>query len=211
MSPLRRTAVRFIHACRRAASRLTPLRPMAGGQALLDAQYRRGEWDYLDSLEELSRFSVVAGYCHFLAPRGRILEVGCGAGTLQGRLDPAKYSQYVGIDISAQAVARARSRENVQTTFVAADAATYVPTLSFDVIVFNESLEYFADPTALIGRYDGFLAANGRHIVSMFVGLETARALRIWRRLDRRYRIEAQTRVANGEGYAWIIKVLVPR
>lgn len=211
MSVIGRTAIRFMRACQRSASRLAPFRPMPGSQALLDAEYREGVWDYLSGLDELSRFSVIVGYCHYLAPRGSILEVGCGAGTLQGRLNPAEYSRYVGIDISTEAIRRAKARETDQTTFVAADAATYVPAGPFDLIVFNESLEYFADPTSVVARYDTFLTERGRHIVSMFVGLDTARTSRIWRRLDRRYRIETQTRVMNGEGFVWIIKVLLPR
>lgn len=211
MSVIGRTALRFIRACRRGMSRLTPLRPMPGTQALLDAEYRSGVWDYLNGLDELSRFSVIAGYCHFLAPGGSILEVGCGAGTLQSRLDAAKYTRYVGIDISTVAIRRAKERENGQATFVASDAATYAPAAPFDLIVFNESLEYFADPVSLVARYDPFLTAGGRHIVSMFVGLDTARTARIWRALQRRYRVETQTRVANGAGFIWIIKVLRPR
>jgi len=184
---------------------------MDGRKQTLDAEYAAGSWEYLRGSEELSRFSVVVGYCHYFKPSGTVLEVGCGEGILQERLDHSKYSRYAGIDISSEAIRRASEKGDHKTCFVAADAATFIPSANFDVIIFNECLEYFQDPLALVHRYDPFLNAGGIYIVSIFEGVDTAQSKRIWRALGRTYQIRSQTRVSNQSGYSWIIKVLTPR
>jgi SAM-dependent methyltransferase len=188
-------------------SAVLPDRPTRGDR--LDAEYAAGSWDYLRGIGELARFSVVAGYCHFLKPGGSILEIGCGEGILNERLDPGRYGHYLGIDVSAEAIARARPREG-KATFLCADATTWETGARFDLIVFNECLEYFDDPLALVRRYESFLAPGGLFLVSMFVGVDTVRARRIWRRLESTYRVKDETRVTNQAGYSWTVKVLRP-
>jgi 2-polyprenyl-3-methyl-5-hydroxy-6-metoxy-1,4-benzoquinol methylase len=207
---LSRLGVRLTNAFKRGVSRLLPYRPMEGGLARLDREYQDGVWDYLGDLTELSRFSIIVGYCHHLRPQGEILEIGCGEGLLQRRLNPDLTTRYVGIDISATAISRANERRTARSTFVAADAATFTPDGTFDVIVFNECLEYFDDPKALVRRYRGFLKPSGICIASIFVGLDTARDDQIWRMLQPSYRTESLTRVSNEQGFAWTIKVLTP-
>jgi 2-polyprenyl-3-methyl-5-hydroxy-6-metoxy-1,4-benzoquinol methylase len=201
---------RFANAWKRALSSVLPYQPMPGGSEVLDREYSGGEWDYLRELDELSRFSVIAGYCHCLKPHGSILEIGCGEGILQERLDAAKHSRFIGVDISAAAISRAAHKQNERTTFVAADASSYCPDEAFDVIIFNECLEYFTDPVGLVRRYERFLKPGGTFIVSMFVGLDTTRTARIWRMLMPVYRVAAGTSVTNHRGYTWVIKVLSP-
>jgi 2-polyprenyl-6-hydroxyphenyl methylase/3-demethylubiquinone-9 3-methyltransferase len=183
---------------------------MDGSKELLDNEYSSGVWDYLRELEELSRFSVIAGYCHHLKDQGSILEIGCGEGILREKLDSAKYSRYVGVDISSEAIRRAAHKEDENNIFVAEDAKTYAPIERFDVIIFNECLEYFSDPLGLVQRYESFLKKDGIYIVSMFVGLDTARTRRIWKMLESVYKAETETRVSNKKGYNWIIKVFSP-
>ncbi|MFN0178288.1 MAG: class I SAM-dependent methyltransferase [Gemmatimonadales bacterium] len=207
---LRRAGTRLVNALRRGLSWLLPYRPMAGGDERLDREYRDGVWDYLRDLGELSRFSVIVGYCHHLKPQGEILEIGCGEGLLHSRLDQARFARYLGTDISAAAIHRATQRVDGKSGFVVADAVTFSPQGTFDVIVFNECLEYFSDPAGLVRRYRAFLKPDGVYIVSMFVGLDTARTERIWRMLAPGYRVTSLTRVTNDEGFAWVIKVLTP-
>jgi 2-polyprenyl-3-methyl-5-hydroxy-6-metoxy-1,4-benzoquinol methylase len=191
-------------------SALLPYRPMNGSKEVLEAEYSSGTWDYLRELEELSRFSVVAGYCHYFKDKGSILEIGCGEGILQERLDRSRYSRYLGVDISSEAIGRASHRQDEKTSFVAEDANIFSPDEAFDLIVFNECLEYFDDPLGLVRRYDRFLKDDGVHIVSMFVGIDTARTRRIWKMLESEYRVESETSVSNKARYTWIIKVLKP-
>lgn len=199
---------RAVAAVRRAWSRVRPYEPMRGGRATLDAEYAAGNWDYLRALSELSRFSVIAGYCQQLKPGGSILEVGCGEGLLTDRLDKSKYSRYVGVDISTVAIERAAARQDAATTFAAADAQTFVPSATFDLILFNECLEYFDDPAGLVRRYEASLAPGGLYIASIFDGIDTARSVKIWRMLAARYDDLALTRLKNEEGFCWSIKVL---
>lgn len=201
----------MIKAVRRGLSLVLPYRKMRGGREKMDSDYARGKWDYLRGIGELGRFSILVGYCHFLKPGGRILEIGCGEGILQDRLDPARYSRYVGVDVSAEAVQRANARAgDGKTAFVCADAATWQPAEAFDLVVFNECLEYFDDPLAAVRRYEPALAPGGAFLVSMFTGVETARTRRIWRWLESVYAVEDTTRVTNKAGLSWILKVLRP-
>ena len=81
------TAPGMVSMLTRLIARLRPYQPMIRSREHLDGQYKNGTWDYLWSIGELARFSVVAGYCRFLRPGGAILEIGCGEGVLQDRLD----------------------------------------------------------------------------------------------------------------------------
>ena len=204
----------MIKAVRRGLSLVLPYRKMRGGREKMDSDYAHGKWDYLRGVEELGRFSILVGYCHFLKPGGRILEIGCGEGILQERLDPSRYSRYVGVDVSAEAVKRASDRAGSdKAAFFCADAAVWQPTeedTAFDLIVFNECLEYFDDPLAVVRRYEPALAPGGAFLVSMFTGVETARTLRIWRWLESVYAVADSTRVTNKAGISWILKVQKP-
>jgi 2-polyprenyl-3-methyl-5-hydroxy-6-metoxy-1,4-benzoquinol methylase len=199
----------MIRAVRRGLSLVLPYRKMRGGREKMDSDYAHGKWDYLRGIDELGRFSILVGYCHFLKPGGRILEIGCGEGILQERLDPARYSRYVGVDVSAEAIRRANTRAGEgKSTFLCADAAAWQPEETFDLVVFNECLEYFDDPLAMVRRYEPALAPGGAFLVSMFTGTDTARTRRIWRWLESVYAVEDATRVTNKARISWILKVL---
>ena len=201
---------RALRTSKRHLSRMLPYRPMRASQDDLDTEYSAGYWDYLGGIEELGRFSVVVGYCHHFKPLA-ILEIGCGVRVLPERLGEADYTTYLGIDVSAEAIRRASAGSNDATVFIRADATTYEPQSIFDLIVFNEVLEYFADPLQVIKRYETALATDGLFIVSMFVGVDTARDRRIWNQLASVYSLVDETRVVNRNGLAWTIKVLRPR
>jgi 2-polyprenyl-3-methyl-5-hydroxy-6-metoxy-1,4-benzoquinol methylase len=181
---------------------------MGKGQALLDAQYAASEWDYLRSITEAPRFGVVSSYCRLLAPRGALLEIGCGEGFLLEHLDRSSFAHFTGVDISSVAIERARALEDERTTFHRAEAETYEAERTYNVIVFNEVLEYFDDPLALVRRYEAYLEPQGHFVVSMFAGTVTARTRYIWRRLESRYDVEGHTGVSTSRDYLWNIKVL---
>ena len=196
---------------RRWLSHVLPYRKLAASKAKLEADYAAGKWDYLAGIGELARFSVVAGYCHFLRPGGAILELGCGEGILAGRLDPARFAAYLGVDIAEEAIRRAGERASDKVRFTCADAASWLPAERFDLVVFHECLEYFDDPLAIPRRFEAALAPAGLYIVSMFIGVDTARTRRIWKWLDTAYETVDSTRVTNHRGMTWIVKALTPR
>jgi 2-polyprenyl-3-methyl-5-hydroxy-6-metoxy-1,4-benzoquinol methylase len=136
-------------------SRLMPHPYIHATKEKWETQYARGWWDYLGQMDQLGRYSVIAGYCNYIKPGGSILDLGCGEGILQEKMRAYGYSRYVGVDLSAEAIAGASNRRDDKTSFIAADAETYKPECSFDVIVFNELLYYLQDPVGLmrqIGR-----------------------------------------------------------
>lgn len=163
-----------------------------------DAQYARGAWDCLGELTEQAHTAVLAGYITSLKPSGAILDVGCGEGHLLRLLRRPPEARYVGLDISDVAITRASAAHgNPCTTFVTADASTWHPDDRFDVIVWNESLYYFAEQTRLLRRFATCLAPNGLFITSLFRGTKADAVLR---RLKQQYALVDETRVSNRRG-----------
>lgn len=210
--PVRRAQRRLFDRCSYLLSLLRPYQPLAGGKQLLDAEYAEGVWSYLKDLDELPRFSVVAGYCQHFASGGAILEIGCGAGTLQERLCPGHYSRYVGIDVSSEAIARATAvKRSNAVEFLEADATVFAPQESFDIILFNECLEYFSDPLSLVRRYERFLKSPGYFLVSMFRSQDNARSNKLWKALaSANYTTTTSATIANWHDLSWRIAVLRP-
>jgi 2-polyprenyl-3-methyl-5-hydroxy-6-metoxy-1,4-benzoquinol methylase len=205
---LKRAGTELNQRSRKLVSRVTPYQPMGQGQRLLDAQYTSAEWDYLRSIEEAPRFGIVSAYCRHLASNGSVLEIGCGEGFLLEQLDRSRYRHFTGVDISKVAIDRAQALEDDRTVFLRAEAESYVPDRTFDVIIFNEVLEYFDEPLELARRYEPFLAPGGHFVASMFAAPYTSRTQRIWKQLERRYDVRAHSRVSIGRDYLWNIKVL---
>jgi len=170
------------------------------GRDTWESLYRQGAWEFLSQLDEISRYSVLVGYLHYLKPRGATLDVGCGEGLLFDRLRSSGYSRYVGLDLSEVAIAALRSRQDETTRFLQADAETYVPDEVFDVIVFNESLYYFHDPLGVAQRYAQSLKPGGLLVVSLYQGSPRARAIRAL--LHRRLQLLDETRIEQAEK-AW--------
>jgi len=201
---------RLVGDAKRWLSRFMPYQASTADQTVFDAEYANGAWQCLRSVTELPRFSVITGYCQYYKPLGAILDIGCGEGILQESLGPARYQRYVGVDFSQEAIQLARPKQDEKTSFVHADARTYVPAAAFDVIIFNECLYYFADPLAVVRRYEPFLAPNGIYIVSMFAEQETVRTKFIWKMLAQVYPRVAETMVSTRARHRWFIKVFTP-
>jgi len=172
-----------------------------------DRQYQAGRWSYLAQLSELSRYSVLTGYMAHLKPDAAVLDVGCGEGVLFERLLPHGYRRYVGVDVSAVAIARLADRHDEKTTFIAADGEYYEPDERFDLIVFNEVLYFFRDPLAAVARYCGALRPDGLLLVSTCTGFK--RGLPILAALKRSYAVVDETRVTHDDNeWSWICTVL---
>jgi 2-polyprenyl-6-hydroxyphenyl methylase/3-demethylubiquinone-9 3-methyltransferase len=180
--------------------------PLAGAHCTRDqweVQYAAGEWERLRKVDELPRYSAIAGYVSYYAGCARVLDVGCGEGILQEVLGRSRYRRYLGIDLAQDAILKASRKQDDGTTFEHADAASYTPHDDFDIVVFNEILYYFDAPLDLIARYAQQLTKGGLTIVSMVVD---RRSLRIWKMLDRSLVPEAEVLVANGTA-TWVVKV----
>lgn len=172
-----------------------------------EAQYAAGRWDFLAQLTELARFSVLAGYISHLKPGGAVLDVGCGQGVLSRRLPDSAYSRYVGIDLSASAIAVAQQRQPERSAFFAADCEHYAPAEPFDVIVFNEVLCCLHDPLRTVERYVRSLNPEGLLLVSMCTAARGSATI-LWR-LKRTYATVDEVRVVHGgRKVSWVCTAL---
>jgi 2-polyprenyl-3-methyl-5-hydroxy-6-metoxy-1,4-benzoquinol methylase len=173
-----------------------------------ESEYGTERWSYLDHMEELGRYSIVVGYIQFLKPKGSILDAGCGEGILLERLSGIPYGRYVGIDIAQTAIDKAAKRVNGQSVFAQADVQTFVPSESFDAIVFNEVLYYVEQPLEVVRRYEAWLKPGGVFVASLYA--KSTRGVTISNRLKDHYREIDGVRVSTNSA-AWIIDVFVPK
>ncbi|MFC5411610.1 class I SAM-dependent methyltransferase [Larkinella bovis] len=131
-------------------------------------QYDKGLWNGLQGIDELARFSVIVGYIKFLKPgQPVILEIGCGEGFLQQRLQTQNYGRYVGMDISDSAIKTAHAQADEKCTYQVGDMDRYQPEGAFDLIIFNESIYYSRHPFLTLQRYATYLKANGLLVVTI--------------------------------------------
>ena len=170
-------------------------------------QYEQGQWRSLEDLSEVSHYSIISGYCSYLGA-ATILDVGCGQGILAKMLKAQPYRQYLGIDISSEAIFEAQSRfGDGRTHFTISDAKEFVPGELFDVIIFNECLYYLEEPDLLLLHYAQFLSPKGRMIVSICDNLRTRL---IWSLLRRVTTTDETVTVINQTKSRWTIQILSP-
>ena len=168
-----------------------------------EKRYASGRWAYMKEVAESHRYSLIIGCCEYYQSGDRkVLDVGCGEGILQRRM---AYAEYLGVDMNAEAISLAMSREDEHTRFVLAPAETYQPASQYDVIVFNESLYYIPNPIAVFEHYRACLAPDGIVVVCMF---QTNLARRIWKKLSSIDMVELTAiKISNELGFASVVKV----
>lgn len=168
-----------------------------------EEQYQAGQWEFMRAVDELARYSVIAGYVHHLHPGGSVLDVGSGEGILLDHLKPFGVSRYLGIDLSEEAVKQGASRAGGPSSFLAADAEQYRPTGRWDAIVFNECVYYFEDPVGTVLGYREGLAEGGTFIVSTF---RSRRSDVIAERLKEKLSLLEEVAVSNRKG-TWVVRL----
>ena len=137
-------------------------------KARWEHQYKKGKWEYLHDPLEGPRFEAVIAALQRYADKGSILEIGCGEGILQSRMQPGSYSRYVGVDLSEVAIQKATHLNNEITHYQAADMETFTTDEKFDVVLFNESVYYAKKPLQLMQRYAQYLKPGGHIILSIY-------------------------------------------
>lgn len=132
-----------------------------------DKEFESGRWDCLeDNPAERARHAIISMFARHYFPKGRILDVGCGSGTLIDYLDDKQREKYVGIDISREAI-RIGKRRRRGSDLRCLSAEAFEDGKKFDVIVFNEML-YYVDDTDVLERYASLLRDDGIIIVSVY-------------------------------------------
>ena len=185
-------------------ARTDTLRPLEA--IVWNEEYRSGHWDFLGSRSEMPRYAMIAGYQRCAGPDLTILDIGCGPGIMPSWLRGAGYRRYHGIDLSAAAIAQAGRLASPDTTFETAEAGSYVPPQTFDLIIFNEMLYYMPDPADVLRRYAEYLTPYGFYIVSLWQCRESWRA---WRRCRAHVTLLEETRVTSGHS-SWHIRLCRP-
>jgi 2-polyprenyl-3-methyl-5-hydroxy-6-metoxy-1,4-benzoquinol methylase len=178
------------------------------GAKTWNREYARGAWDWASSVHESAHHWVVLGHVLRRAEPLRILDVGCGAGTLLPLLERIGFLSYHGIDLSNEALKRMRSKPGDDSRVEQADARTFSTDARYDMIVFDESLYYLQQPVRQLVRYWQFLRHDGELIVSMFDSVPTRL---LWWRIGRVFVTQEGTVVSNREGQRWQIRRLALR
>lgn len=180
-------------------------------QHVWDREYASGKWDFLDGKNGSISRDTILDVIERYATGGDVLDLGCGAGATGTEIAPV-YRSYLGVDISAVAIAKANSlaqaaARQVKNSYVTGDILTFVPAGLFTVILFRESLYYFPlrKIEHMLARYCGFLAGDGVFIVRLH---DRERYGEIERLIDSRYTVCERVLPPSGEG---IILVFGPQ
>lgn len=186
------------------------------GKKSFEEEYRSGRWNYLDrEATERARHAVIISFFYNsygggaigpLASTGtplgkdndskqqqpkRILDVGCGLGTLSDYLQGAQRSRYLGVDFPTKAVELARKirssngQEKGNGTkllqlglpplekhqFMTGNAETFEPPNGekYGTIVFNEVL-YYTNHKKVLERFAQYLEPDGIIVLSLYHG-----------------------------------------
>lgn len=136
----------------------------------------------------------------------RVLDVGCGTGgtTLAAARVTGPQGGCVGIDISAPMLDAARGRagrEQVQATFVQADAQTHAfEPETFDTIISRFGVMFFGDPVAAFANLRRAVRADGRLCFAAWRSADENPFMTITERAAAPFLQNVPARPANGPG-----------
>lgn len=108
----------------------------------------------------------IAVFRRHIPPSAAVLDVGCGAGITYAAALRQHVGQYVGVDLSLQALGQAHQQgiQGVQVDL--AQPLPFAPA-QFDAVVCMEVLEHLFDPAGLLGHIRTVLQPRGVLIVSV--------------------------------------------
>ena len=142
-----------------------------GGKALrslsFDEKFRSGDWSFDGECPDLVRIVET------LRAGGNVLLMGCGTAPIATILAPASFATILGVDLSKEAILRARARvpecDSARIRFELGDMLDYQPNQPFDVVLFSESIYYAPRPArqTLLERIRENLTSRGKIIVTI--------------------------------------------
>lgn len=131
-----------------------------------DKEFSSDKWSYLNfNSTEKARHAIIGMYCRHFFSKGRILDVGCGEGTLIDFLNTSQRKKYLGIDLSKVAINIAKKKRRAK--FLCIDASSFSSKEKFDVIIFNEML-YYVNDKVILRKYSRYLRNNGVFIIFLY-------------------------------------------
>ncbi|OHC88891.1 MAG: hypothetical protein A2546_07255, partial [Sphingobacteriia bacterium RIFOXYD2_FULL_35_12] len=173
-----------------------------------EKEFSAGKWDYLDSTpSERARSAIIGMYCQHFFPKGKILDVGCGLGTTTDFLIGSQKKQYLGLDISEEALKKALIKK---VKFKNTDFANFKSVTKFEIIIFNEVLYYMNEADALKQALN-ILAKNGIVIISLYRMKNKRYDQKIWKASRKLFRsVEAIeiTSTVKKQLVTWRVEVL---
>jgi SAM-dependent methyltransferase len=142
-------------------------------KAFWDREFASGKWNFIDNTVGDCVYEPLERY----AAKGDILDLGCGPGNTANELDVSAYRTYTGVDISEEALIKARNRTKEcgraeKNSFEQGDFLGYAPRQKFDVILFRESM-YHVPPgkvKTVLDRFAPYLKDGGVFVVRLFLG-----------------------------------------
>jgi SAM-dependent methyltransferase len=166
------------------------------------ARGARGPVQRLEDAWRRRQFAEVVGWLAGLRPaRGRLLDVGCGAGELLEALRADGWA-VSGVEPSARGAEIARAQRGLDVQTAAFDEAA-LDEGSFEAVVFAAALEHLHDPLAALVRARALLAPDGLLAVLFLPRLDSPQARLFgprWMGLDlprHLYHFEPRTFVAT--------------
>src|SRR6266851_1002877 len=136
-----------------------------------DQEFSSGKWNFIDNTAGDCVYSHLDRY----AKNKSVLDLGCGPGNTANEMAP-EYRTYIGVDISEEALAKARRRTEAngraaKNSFERGDFLSYVPPQQFDVILFREAMYHvpLGKVRPVLDRFSKYLANGGVFIVRMYL------------------------------------------
>ena len=137
-----------------------------------DREFSSGKWNFLDDTAGDPVYSHLNRY----AASKSVLDLGCGPGNTANEMAPG-YQKYVGVDISEEALVKARCRTEANgrtsyNSFEQGDFLGYVPSQKFDVILFREAIYHvpLGKIRLTLDRFSKYLTNGGVFIVRLYLG-----------------------------------------
>ncbi len=118
---------------------------------------------------EKKRYDVIVDLIKFSKiDSPKILDLGCGYGALNQYLNQNEYDFLLGIDLSSNAIQRAKDKNYPNSKFQIADIHQFIPDEKFDVIIFNEVLYYLDNQLEIVERFSKYFNEKGFFIFSFY-------------------------------------------
>ena len=176
-------------------------------KSIWEKQFGGKDWDYLYAEAEKDHYLAIVDLFKKYGS-GKILDVGCGQGVLYHYFKAeAAPLNYLGIDISGNAVEKART-SFPEVNFKQLDFDYQRLEGKFDVIIFNETLYYFNRPLSIIQKCINENLSNGGYfIISMcdYIGHEV-----IWAKLKQQYNFLSIEEIINPNQQKWNVGLFRP-